>query len=372
MNPKPPAPGASAPPPIRPALAWVGLAALFLSCIGAGWLFERIGAPLPWMIGPLLLTAAIFIGFDPPIVVPNRLRPFGQIVVATQVGLAFSPAAFGLIAELAPVLVGTALVTGACIFLVAVVSARLTGQSLAQAFLSAAPTSPVEAATMAMEAGFNPMPVIFSQTVRLSAVVLLLPAALYAIDGWPKTGRPPVTLEIGDPVSIVALAAVGIAFARLFRVLRVPNPNFLGPMSMAAALSASGFGLAPYPSVVMALAQVVLGAWLGSTFRREVMSSALRLSLASVATALLLLLLCSLSGVGIALLTGVDWRTLVLGAAPGGAVEMALTAKFLEQNVVLITTFHLIRIFIFMPNIPWIVRLIVRRERRNKKGASAS
>ncbi len=344
--------------------SFLGLMGLFLLAAGAGWVFERIGAPLPWMIGPLLLSAAVFMGPAPRITVPNRLRPVGQIVVATQVGLAFSPAALVLLAKLAPVIVGTALVTGVCIFATAILIARLAGQSLAQAFLSAAPTSPVEAAAMATAAGINPMPVILSQTVRLAAVVLIVPFALYAIDGWPDAQRGHVTLKVSDPVSVLILAAIGMASARLFRLARIPNPNFLGPMTVAAVLSASGYGPVPYPPLVLAVAQIVLGTWLGATFRREIVTSALRLSLISVATALLLLLLCSLGALAIAAVSGVDWRTLVLGAAPGGAVEMALTAKFLQQNVVLITTFHLVRIFIFMPNIPWIVRRLARHDQR--------
>ena len=80
---------------------------------------------------------------------------------------------------------------------------------------------------------------------------------------------------------------------------------------MAAALSASGYGPLPYPPLVLAVAQIVLGTWLGATFRREIVTSALWLSLISVATALLLLLLCSLVALAIAAVSGVDGRTLV-------------------------------------------------------------
>lgn len=330
-------------------------------------MFERIGAPLPWMIGPLLLAAGVFMGPAPRLVVPNRLRPLGQIVVATQVGLAFSPAALSVLADLAVVIVGTALATGGCIFIVALVSARMTGMGLAQAFLSSAPTSPVEAATMATEAGIDPMPVIFGQTIRLAVVVVILPFAMYALDGWPEVTRTPVTLDLSDPVSLLVLAAIGAASAWAFRVMHVPNPNFLGPMTVAAALAVSGVGPSPFPPVILAIAQIVLGTWLGATFKREIVTSSLKLSLVSVVSALLLLALCSLSAVGIAALSGVDWKTLVLGAAPGGAVEMALTAKFLGQSVVLITTFHLVRIFILMPNIPWIVKLILRHDNRKEE-----
>lgn len=57
------------------------------------------------------------------------------------------------------------------------------------------------------------------------------------------------------------------------------------------------------------------------------------------------------------------WQVFVLGAAPGGVVEMALTAKALNEDVALVTAFHLTRLFIFVPAIPWIVAGIGRASR---------
>lgn len=362
-----------APATAPPAGRWpqrLGLIGLLALSTAAGRVFEGLGAPLPWMIGPLIATAAVFMALAPRIRVPTRIRPLGQIVVALQVGLAFSPEALGMLVELAPVMLGTALATGVCVFVVAIGVARLTGQGLAQAFLSMVPTSPVEAAAMARAADIEPMPVIFSQTLRLAAVVLVVPFALYALEGWPEVARAPVALAAPDPIGIAALAAIGLAAAWAFRILRVPNPNFLGPLTVAAAIAATGAGLDPFPPVMLAMAQVVLGTWLGATFNRDFVVSALGLTVVSIASALALLILCSLCAVGIAWLAGVDWKALVLGAAPGGVVEMALTAKFLAQNVVLVTTFHLVRIFVFMPNVPWIVRLIVRHDIRKQEKAA--
>lgn len=84
-------------------------------------------------------------------------------------------------------------------------------------------------------------------------------------------------------------------------------------------------------------------------------------------SALVLLLLISAMALGLAHLGGHPWKTLMLGAAPGGVTEMALTAKFLGAEVALVTAIQLTRIFLFMPNIPWIVRLIDRRETRRRR-----
>src|SRR5690554_4746085 len=85
----------SAPAPTQTKTPWalLRLAALFAIATLAGWLFERIGSPLPWMIGPLLVTAAIFLSGCFKVAVPLKVRPFGQMVVACQVGLTFSPTA---------------------------------------------------------------------------------------------------------------------------------------------------------------------------------------------------------------------------------------------------------------------------------------
>lgn len=341
-----------------------GLIAVFLIAGLSGWALERLGAPLPWMIGPMLSTAAIFMSIAPRIAVPNRLRPVGQVVVATQVGLAFSPEALDLLRNLAPVIIGAAIVTALSIIVVAFVVARLTRQGTAQAFLSLVPTSPVEAAAMAIRAGIAPTPVIFSQTLRMAAVVLIVPVGLYTLDGWPAVERPAVYFSVPDPVHLLSLASIGLVGMILFRALRVPNPNFLGPMALAALLAVSGNAPMTYPPDILALAQVLLGTWLGAVFRREFIASALGLTVVSLASSLVLLMVCALSAVAIAMVAGVDWRILVLGTAPGGVVEMALTAKFLGQSVVLISTFHLVRIFVIMPNIPWIVRLLIRRDAR--------
>jgi uncharacterized membrane protein AbrB (regulator of aidB expression) len=57
------------------------------------------------------------------------------------------------------------------------------------------------------------------------------------------------------------------------------------------------------------------------------------------------------------LVVDVPLSTLVLGAAPGGATEMALTAGILGLDVAFVTVIHLARIFIIMPSLNRIVRL---------------
>lgn len=341
------------------------LTALHAAAFCAGWLFKRAGIPLPWMIGPLVLTASLYMTGIAREPVPVQTRPFGQMTVAAQVGLAFSPAALAMLLKLAPLLIGTAIVTAVCALALGVVLARVTGMRLPSAILGIFPTSPVEAAVMAEKYGCDPAPIILSQTVRIASVVILVPISIYAIDGWPAR-TVAVSGNTFDPTGIAALAALAVAGAFLFRKLRLSNPNFLGPLVLTSAVTAASVELPSFPGEILAAAQIVLGTWLGSTFRRELFAYGGRLAAALIGSAVLLLAAVSACAIGLAALTEQDWEVLVLGAAPGGVTEMALTAKYLGVDLALVTAFQLTRILIFMPNIPWIIKLIDRLERKRQ------
>jgi hypothetical protein len=345
--------------------ATLQLAALYLCAIAAGWVFSRLNVPLPWMIGPLILSASVYISGLMTVRVPVKTRPFGQMTIAAQVGLAFTPAALAALLSLAPLLVGAAIVTAILASLVALLTARMAPMGLAQAFLATFPTSPVEAAVMAERLDCDPAPIVLAQTMRIAAVVIFVPLSIYALDGWPDRSG----LIRGGTFDLWGngfLAALAIAGAVLFKVLRISNPYFLGPLTFSAAAAAMDFHPTAFPPLMLSAAQVVLGTWLGSTFRRELLRNGRRLIAASAFSTLLLLAIVSAFAVGVAQISGLDWEVLVLGLAPGGVTEMALTAKFLGVDLALVTAFQLTRIFIFMPNIPWIVQLVARFEvRRN-------
>ncbi|MEO1974762.1 MAG: AbrB family transcriptional regulator [Paracoccaceae bacterium] len=336
------------------------LVSVYAAAVAAGYIAQVARLPLPWMIGPLVSTALIgFIG-NRAIPIPLRSRPFGQVTVAAQVGLSFSPAAFGMLLERAPLIVGLAISTCVCAAFSAFVLSRMGRIPLASAMLATLPTSPVEAAIMAERHGIAPGSIIFAQTLRIAGVVLIVPIAVYAVDGVPaRSGVLPVDHSGLHTVLLFGIALLG---AVGFRLLRISNPFFLGPLFTVACVTAVGIEIPAFPPPVLGAAQVVLGTWLGSNFQRDLFASAGRRTIAILCSGSLLILLCTGTALLLALTLGLPWEDLVLGAAPGGVTEMALTARYLEQNVALITAFHLVRIFLIVPNIPWVVARIHRFE----------
>lgn len=337
---------------------------LYIIAIVAGWIFLQANMPLPWMIGPLVAMACLFLSGIATTPLTVKTRPFGQMVVASSVGTYFTPDVFQTVVNTTPLLIGMALLTALTAVVLSLFSSRMFSTSVTQSVLSTFPISPVEAAVMAERYGIKPATVILPQTVRIAAIVIVVPISIYIVDGWPQSTSPTTISTSFDFVGCTILAALAIAGSLMFRAIRLPNPFFLGALAFSSTGSALGLHLSPYPGEILAIAQIILGAWLGSTFQRKLFADAGRLVLSSVFTTLLLLIANSSIAVLVASMSNMEWETLVLGAAPGGVTEMALTAKYLGINVAIITAFQLTRIFIFMPNIPWVIRLVNKLEQR--------
>ncbi len=335
------------------------LALCYAAAAGAGYLFSRLDLPLPWMIGPLIATALIGL-LVKPVDIPTRTRPLGQVMVSAHVGLAFNAAALAAIVDHGLAILAVAVATALIGFAMSGVLRRMTGTDHVTAFLASMPGGPLEMANLARQYGGDPGPVVLAQTLRISAIVILVPAALYYLLHQSRGELPPADFVLDIP-GMALLAAGATATAALFKLLRLSNPFFLGPLAFSCGATVSGLPLAPFPDAVIAVAQILIGTWLGSTFRRELFLDAGRLVVATAVTSLLLVALCTAFAASLALVTEVPWNILVLGAAPGSITEMALTARFLHEDVALITAFHLVRIFLIIPNTPWMLKLVHRR-----------
>ncbi|HEX4885979.1 MAG TPA: AbrB family transcriptional regulator, partial [Casimicrobiaceae bacterium] len=69
---------------------------------------------------------------------------------------------------------------------------------------------------------------------------------------------------------------------------------------------------------------------------------------AVVVSVVLSIVLSALFGLLLAAVSGRPTATLVLGMAPGGVAEMAITAKVLQLGVPLVTAFHVTRLVVLL------------------------
>lgn len=333
------------------------LTGFYLITAPFGFALKILGVPLAWMIGPMLVVAFLCGSGIVTQKVPVATRPLGQIVVATYIGTRFSPDMLHALGSMAPILVGISLFTLAVSLLIARLLIVLFRMDRVTAILFVVPTSPVEAGVLAEANGVSPAPVIFSQTVRIALIVLIVPFLLFATDGFVAVGSMSQTATVGSESGLIIMLMGAVIGAGVFRVLRLPNPYFLGPLLASAGLASLGLQTYGMPWMVLAGAQVILGTWLGSTFRKDLLVAGGHLVGATLVSSLSLLVLCGGAAALLSQFVAISFETLLLGSAPGGVTEMALTASILNQDVALVTAIHLTRIIVLMPNLGWIVKL---------------
>jgi len=114
------------------------------------------------------------------------------------------------------------------------------------------------------------------------------------------------------------------------------------------------------PEPILVVAQVIIGASVGTQYKHEFLTRLLRLLLASLVTVPFALVMAGLVAALYSLALGLPVTTLVLALAPAGIAEMALTGKILGLDAALITGFQIVRIVMTMGVAAWIARQFER------------
>ncbi len=331
------------------------VAATLLLAVLAALLAVRARVPVPWMIGPLLATAAARIAGAPAASSP-ALRNAGQWVIGAALGLYFTPQVTALVLGLwwaVALGIAWALALGAVF---GVWLHRAHGPQLAQgtaaqrratAWFASSVGGASEMTLLAERVGARTDLVAAAHSVRMTVVVLVLPFAMqWAKAHWqlqPLDAVPPGRGAAEWPGLLWLGLATG-AGAWLMGRTRRANPWFIGPLLAAMALAmADVHGLA-VPRALTNAAQLAIGVSLGVRFSRPFLRAAPRWLLAAALGTLGMIALCAGFAVLLAWATGLHPVTLMLATSPGGIAEMAITAQVLQLGVAVVTAFQVCRL----------------------------
>ncbi len=312
-----------------------------VAAAAGGAALSLLHVPLAWMIGSLVATAAL--GWWRPVDVPGWARPAGLVFLGLGLGATFSGPVLAAVTGALPALLVAGVVSIAAGVAVAPIFRRVAGTDARTSVFAAVPGGIVVMAMLAQEAKVPVAPVTLAQTIRVLVVVLTFPPLL----GWlAPHGAYGEFMAPRQPFSLwglAAMAAGGLLLVWPLRCLGIANPWMLGPCGLAIALAATGWLPSGVPKPLVDAAQVAMGATLGLRLNRGFVLASRRLFRASVLAALALSALLALLAVPLALLADLPVAAAILGLAPGGMPEMALTAKALELAVPLVLGFHLTR-----------------------------
>jgi uncharacterized protein len=352
---------------LRDARGWIGALAVGAA---AGGVCALLHTPIPWMLGPLFAIAALRVsGVDTG--VPVQVRYTGQWVIGTALGLYFTPAVMRQIAGVwyLPLLgAASAIAIG---YIAAACLSRLARLDRTTSLFASVPGGAAEMATLGERFGAREDKVAAAQSLRILLVVAVVPAA-FTLAGLRGGDLYTMGTTRFDAQAFVLLLLATLAMGWLAHRMRVPNGFVLGALAVSIALTGSEARLSSMPVYVTNAAQVMLGCALGSKFERDFLRGAPRFVGAVVASVFVAMSLAALFGVALAFAAGENPATIVLGMAPGGVAEMAITAKVLQLGVPLVTAFHVTRLLaVLLVTGPLFVRVRTWKRDRSTRAAEA-
>ena len=325
--------------------------------LAAALLFVALRIPLPWMLGPLIVTAGASMAGAATASWPPW-RTAGQWVLGTALGLYFTPPVVVLVASLWCLVVLSIAWTLLLGWLFGIALQRLNERHLpgldrGTTFFAGAVGGATEMTQLAEREGGRADLVASAHSLRILVVAIVIPLAMQWTGQHGADWNPPGPREV-EPLGLGLLLLCSGSGAWLLTRLGRANPWFMGTLLVSMGLTMSGVTLSAVPPWLTNAAQVVIGVSLGVHFRAAFLRMAPRW-LGSVALGTLgMIVLSAAFGSSIAWATGLPAATLVLGTAPGGIAEMAITAKVLQLGVALVTTLQVCRVVAVLALVEWL------------------
>ncbi|NRR29533.1 AbrB family transcriptional regulator [Oxalobacteraceae bacterium] len=347
---------------MRPAT--LALLRALVPALAAALLCDWLNTPLPWMTGPLFITAAQRLA-GRALRVPVQAREAGQWAIGCALGLYFT----------APVLRTLLSWSGYIAFAVAFsillgwlcgyLLHRLSRTDRTTSFFAMAVGGASEMAVQGERHGANVERVAAAHSLRIMLVVAVIPLAVRwwgtdgSLDAIGAAAWLPGAPEV-HAAGLLLLIALTSAGALLLKRWQMPNAWVIGPLLVALALTGGGIQLSRLPEWMIHLGQLLIGVALGARFTPGFLQTAPRY-LGSVALcSLLAMLLAAGFGLLLARVAGIAPGTAVLATSPGGIAEMALTAKAMGLGVPIVTAFHVARMVVLVLSIGPVFRLARR------------
>lgn len=325
------------------------LATLSLGAVG-GWLADRGGLPLAWMLGAMSATFLATM-LRLPVRVSERLRAPVLVVLGLFIGDSVSPETLAHVSEW-PISLGATLALLPFQFWLGLRwFRRWAGVDGTTAVLAAGPGALSAMVAATEELGGDTPRVVLAHVLRIAVVVTVVPFLIFGVFHLAdRPAAPPITHASLTHSALLLGTAAGLW--ALLHWLRLPLATLLSGVLASLLLHGSGVVVGSLPDWVLTSALVVTGSALGCRFLNIDWAAMRRMALTAVGYTLVLLMVGAAAALGVAHLTGLPVLPLVLAYAPGGVSEMCLIAIALQADPGFVALHHIARLvamILFMP-----------------------
>lgn len=322
-----------------------------VACLAGGALFWAIGVPAPWLTGAAVAGAALALtGLTPWL--PARLLDAALLVLGVSLGSSVGPDLLAAIERwplsLLMLLVTVPLIVGAA----QQTLTRFYSWERREAFLASVPGALSYTLAVAMHEGLDVRPIAIAQSVRLMAIVLLVPLFFGS-----TTPHIVVAVPTEQPLEVLALLGGGLISGLLLQRIGTPVALMMGGLLFSCIAHGTGAASTAMPAWLLAPAIVVIGANVGARFGGsdpKVLATLLAPALASTAVTFVT---AAIAAIVTAELLQLPMLQVLLAFAPGGLDSVAVLVFTLKLDAAYVTIHQLVRFLGIAAMLPMMFRL---------------
>lgn len=335
------------------------LASLAFGAAG-GLIFDWLTMPLAWMIGAMVFsTVAALAGA--PVRGSKRIRTIVVPVLGIMLGSSFTPETLDRVGTWVPSIATMLVFVTTVIAVVSVYLYRVMGFGPVSAYFSATPGGLAMMVATGSEMGGDDRRIGLTHSSRIMLTVLIIPLYFRLFEGYVPGGLQ----TLGSVVDISLRDALILASCMLgypvFKLLRLPAAQILGPMAFSIAIHATGLTTAKPPVEVVNIAQVVIGTGIGARFVGVSVVRLYRVIVAGAGGTVVMVGGAALAALGLESVTGLPFAAAWLAFAPGGLAEMTLISLALGIDVAFVSTHHLVRMVFMVVAAPLVFAFLQRK-----------
>lgn len=352
---------------------------ILISSVG-GFLLSRTGISIGWMIGSLALAGVLafwklaFVSFrQKEINLMKHWMWIGQFIVGIQLGQKLNLSVWQVFHEDGWIVVAMLLLSISFSLLSGFILWRFSPTDFITSFVGTAPGGLSAMPGIAREVGANAAVVSLTQTVRVLLVTGTVPIfisiwALHVSDAVRKGLQPIADLQTAHPnlAWTVVLIIAALAGAYLGKRIKMPAPRLVGGMIFVGIAQTLGGVLnghdvnAWWPNWLIIIAQILIGASIGSSLKKEMFIGVQRIFLVGLAGSLALVIATTVCAYFVSRFTDIGFATSVLAFAPGGIAEMATTAVTLHADSTFVVAVQVLRLMIVVAIMPMLFKWVNR------------
>lgn len=349
----------------------------FILGLLGGCLFYVLHLPLAWVLGPALPIMLMNVFRPEEVKWPSPIFRTGIVVLAYVIGRTITKELAGRMLTELPWMVLSAFVWIAISVVLAFMLSKWARLELSTAMLGCVPGGMSQMVLIAQDMNRGDAGLIaILQASRVLVVLYTVPFLATVFAQNHEGEMVSNMMQMSSPTSpqlwgYIALPLVVLA-AWIARRTRFSGGDFLFVFLTVGALSIAGIHWPEVPDLLLTVVQLGMGIFIGSIVQPRTTFANKRLAPIALLSAFILVSFSAAAAWILSMVTHESVASWFLAIVPGGLNEMVLVSLGLNEDVIKVAAYQIIRLMIILFIAPSILKLILKRIKYNHQESMGS